>query len=419
MRRALTAAVTAAVLTLSTTACSLAADAAPVTITWWDTSDAKNEAPAFKALVEDFENAHSGIEVTYVNVPFADARTRFLAAAADGKAPDVLRADVGWTPGLAEAGHLAPLDGTPAEPDDFFFEAKLVAQATYEERVYGVPQTTDTLAFLYNKSLFAEAGVTGAPATWDELRADMAKVKEETGVDGFAFNPQAYFAMPFLFGEGTDLVDADHERITVNSPAAVKGMETLGSLLGSPGARRPDTTDEAYADVMDAFGSGKVASVIQGPWETANLFRGTAFADKENLGIARMPGGSAGRGAPLGGHNLVVSSASPPERRAAAQTFIAFMTSASSQEKIALANGTLPTRIDAFTADVVFRPEIAAFHLPLKDGVPRQPIPEYTALYEALEPRLLDILTGRTTARKGLDAAADEILRLLPDYGAP
>ncbi|WP_435191748.1 extracellular solute-binding protein [Streptomyces sp. bgisy126] len=419
MRRALTAAATATALTLSTTACSLISDEKPVTITWWDTSDAKNEAPAFKALVKDFENAHPGIKVTYVNVPFADAQTKFQTAAAAKKAPDVLRADVGWLPGFAKAGYLAPLDGTPAEPDDFYFERKLIRQATYKEHLYGAPQTTDTLALMYNKDLFARAGITDAPVTWDELKADMAKVKERTGVDGFAFNPQAYFAMPFLFGEGTDLVDADYERITVNSPEALKGMKTLQSILKSPGARKLDTTDKAYANIMDAFSNGKVASIIQGPWETANLFKGAAFTNKENLGIATMPTGSFGRGTPLGGHNLVASSTSPAAQQAASQKFIAFMTSAPSQEKIALANGTLPTRIDAFTAKVVFKPEIAAFHLVLKDGVPRQPIPEYTALYAAMEPNLLNILTGRATAQQGLKSTADQTLRLLPEYHTP
>ncbi|MGW9453736.1 hypothetical protein [Streptomyces sp. NPDC055632] len=84
------------------------------------------------------------------------------------------------------------------------------------------------------------------------------------------------------------------------------------------------------------------------------------------------------------------------------------MTSAPSQEKIALANGTLPTRMDAFTAKVVFKPEVAAFRLAFKDGVPRQPIPEYTALYAAMEPNLLNILTGRTTAQQGLRKTADQ-----------
>ncbi|MFJ4343188.1 extracellular solute-binding protein [Streptomyces sp. NPDC088915] len=416
MRRALTAAATATALVLSTTACSLISDAEPVTITWWDTSDAKNEAPAFKALVKDFENTHPGIKVTYVNVPFTDAQTRFQTAAAAKKAPDVLRADVGWIPGFAKAGYLAPLDGTPAEPDDFYFDRKLIRQATYKEHLYGVPQTTDTLAFMYNKNLFTKAGIADTPVTWDDLKADMAKIKERTGADGFAFNPQAYFAMPFLFGEGTDLVDADYERITVNSPEAVKGIETLVSVLKAPGARKLDTTDKAYANIMNAFSNGKVASIIQGPWETANLFKGAAFADKENLGIAKIPGGSFGHGAPLGGHNLVASSTSSPAQQSASQKFIAFMTSASAQEKIALTNGTLPTRMDAFTAKVVFRPEIAAFHLVLKDGVPRQPIPEYTALYAAMEPNLVNILTGRVTAQQGLKKTSDQALQLLPDY---
>ncbi|MFC7795557.1 extracellular solute-binding protein [Streptomyces cinereoruber] len=419
MRRTLAAAIATVVLTTGLTACSETPATAPVTITWWDTSDAKNEAPTYKALVKEFEKTHPGIKVTYVNVPFADAQTKFQKAAAAKQAPDVLRADVGWTPGLAQAGFLTPLNDTPAEPDDVVFQEELIEQATYDGKIYGAPQVTDTLALMYNKDLFAQAGITHAPDSWQELKRDMAKIKEKTGSDGFAFNPQAYFAMPFLFGEGTDLVDADYKLVTVNSDASVKGMTTLAELLQAPGARKLDTTNKAYANIMDAFSNGKVAAIIQGPWETANLFKSKAFTDPQNLGIAPVPKGSAGRGAPLGGHNLVASTGTDPARRNAAHTFIAYMTSVEAQEKVAIANGTLPTRVDAYTGDVLFKPEIAEYHAALKEGVPRQPIPEYTALYAAMEPHLIGILTGRTTSRAGLDAISEAALRLLPDYRKP
>ncbi|WP_420717725.1 hypothetical protein [Streptomyces sp. H27-S2] len=80
MHRVLTVAVTAATLVLSAAACSDASAGAPVTITWWDTSEADKEAPAFKALVEEFEHASPRIKVTYVNVPFVEAQTRYEEA---------------------------------------------------------------------------------------------------------------------------------------------------------------------------------------------------------------------------------------------------------------------------------------------------------------------------------------------------
>ncbi|WP_055585954.1 extracellular solute-binding protein [Streptacidiphilus griseoplanus] len=423
MRRGIAASVLVAALAVSMAACGSsgsdksAKSAGPVTITWWDTSDATNEAPTYKALVADFEKANPTIKVKYVSVPFADAQTKFQTAAGSKGAPDVLRSDVGWTPGFAKAGFLVPLDGTPAAADTSAFESQLIEQAKYSGHLYGVPEVTDTLGFMYNKALFAKAGITAAPKSWDELKADAALVKKKAGVDGFAFNPASYYAMPFLYGEGTDMVDAANKKISVNSPAAVKGIDTLKDLLKAPGVAKLDTTANGYANIMDAFETGKVASIIQGPWETTNVFKGSAFSDKANLGIAAVPAGSTGKaGAPIGGHNLVAYAGSDAAHQAAAEKLIAFLTSAKSQVTIATKNATLPTRSDAYTSEVTANPGIAGFQTILSAGVPRPALPEYSSLYGLFQTDLTKILTGQEDTAKGLGNVSIQSKKLLSDY---
>jgi arabinogalactan oligomer/maltooligosaccharide transport system substrate-binding protein len=223
MRRGIAATALVASLALAATACggsdSGKADG-PVTITWWDTSNATNEAPTYKALIKQFEAANKDIKVKYVNVPFDQAQNKFDTAAGSSGAPDVLRAEVGWTPAFAKKGYLLPLDGTEALADKSKFQSSLVEQAQYQGKTYGVPLVTDTLAFVYNKALFKKAGITEAPTTWAELKSDAAKVKSKTGVDGYWGSAQGYYSEPFLYGEGTDTVDAGAKKITVNSAAA-------------------------------------------------------------------------------------------------------------------------------------------------------------------------------------------------------
>ncbi|QKW22672.1 extracellular solute-binding protein [Kitasatospora sp. NA04385] len=424
MRRGIAAVALAAAVTVSASACSSdsgsgTASSGPVTITWWDTSDATNEAGTFKTLVADFEKANPDVKVTYVNVPFADAQSKFQTAAGSKGAPDVLRADVGWTAGFVKSGFLAPLDGTPAAADAAEFEPALIEQAKVDGKLYGLPQVTDTLALMYNKDLFAKAGITAAPATWDELKADAALVKDRTGVDGFAFNPQGYYAMPFLYGEGTDMIDASAKKITVNSPAAVTGIDTVKSLVSAPGVMKLDTTSNGYANIMDAFGNGKVAAIIQGPWESANVFKGSSFQNNANLGIATVPAGSAGKaGAPLGGHNLVAYAGSDAAHQAAAQKFIAFMTSADSQVLTATKNSTLPTRTDAYTADVTRNVAIAGYQQVLSSGRPRPAVAQYSSLYDPFGTELIKILSGQESTKAGLDNVAASAKKLLPDYAS-
>lgn len=164
MRRGIAATALVASLALAATACggdddSGSDSSGPVTITWWDTSNATNEAPTYQALIKEFEAANKDVKVKYVNVQFDQAQNKFDTAAGSKGAPDVLRSEVGWTPAFAKKGYFLPLDGTEALADKDKFKSNLVEQAQYEGKTYGVPLVTDTLALVYNKQLFAKAGV--------------------------------------------------------------------------------------------------------------------------------------------------------------------------------------------------------------------------------------------------------------------
>jgi arabinogalactan oligomer / maltooligosaccharide transport system substrate-binding protein len=422
MRRGIAATALVASLALAATACGSGDggsdnSSGPVTITWWDTSNATNEAPTYQALVKEFEAANKDIKVKYVNVPFSQAQNKFDTAAGASGAPDVLRSEVGWTPAFAKKGYFLPLDGTEALADKDKFKSNLVTQAQYEGKTYGVPIVTDTLALVYNKQLFEKAGITEAPKTWDDLKTAAATVKAKTGVDGYWGSTQAYYAQTFLYGEGTDTVDAGAKKITVNSDAAKKAYGTWLSLFDGKGLHKADVTADAYSHIQDAFVNGKVAAIIQGPWEITNFYKGSAFKDKANLGIATVPAGSTGKaGAPTGGHNLSVYAGSDKAHQAAALKFVNFMTSAKSQATVAQKNSTLPTRDDAYTDQVKADPGIAGYGTVLAAAQPRPALPEYSSLWGPLDTELPKIAGGKESLDKGLSTAETAIAKLVPDF---
>lgn len=422
MRRGIAATALVASLALTATACGGSDSGSdesdgPVTITWWDTSNATNEAPTYQALVKEFEKANPDIKVDYVNVPFDQAQNKFDTAAGAKGAPDVLRSEVGWTPAFAKKSFFLPLDGTEALADQDKFQPSLIEQAKYDGKTYGVPLVTDTLALVYNKDLFKQAGINEPPATWDDLKKAAATIKDKAGVDGYWGSTQAYYAQSFLYGEGADTVDADAKKITVKSPAAVKGYETWESLFDGKGLHKADTTADAYAHIQEAFVSGKVASIVQGPWEITNFYKGSAFKDKANLGIATVPAGSTGKaGAPTGGHNLSVYAGSDQAHQKASLKFLKFMTSAKSQETIALKNSTLPTRDDAYTAEVKADPGIAGYQAVLPAAQPRPALPEYSSLWTPLDTELNEVAGGKKSLDEGLSSAQTAIAKLVPEF---
>jgi arabinogalactan oligomer/maltooligosaccharide transport system substrate-binding protein len=263
MRRLLPATAAIAALTLTISACGGGEPAAPAPapadpskitgeVTWWDTTRPDSEGPTFQALIKQFESAYPGIKVKYVNVPSDQAQNQFQTAAQAGTgAPDVIRSEVAWTSQFASLGYLQALDGTRAvdKPEDFL--PGPLSSTKYDGKTYAVPQVTDTLALIYNKRLLKEAGHEEPPKTVAELKQTALDVKAKTGAAGLALNVDSYFLLPFMYGEGGDLLDVAGKKIVVNSPANVKAMETVADLISSDAAPKPATTD-SYANAMTA-----------------------------------------------------------------------------------------------------------------------------------------------------------------------
>ncbi|WP_405580754.1 extracellular solute-binding protein [Streptomyces sp. NBC_01190] len=432
MRRGISAVALAAAVVLGAAACgggggsgsgggnASAKDPGSVTgtITYWDTSDAKNEAPAYKALVSAFEAKYPKITVKYQNVDFTTVEQKFKASAQSGKgAPDVIRADVGLIPEYASLHYIAPLDGTPALQDTQDFVAGPLNTTRYEGKTYGVPSVTDTLGLLYNKDVFSRAGITAPPATWDELIADAKTIKAKVpGVTGTYVNPDAYFLLPLLFGENADLADPAAKKITINSPEAVKAVTKAKEIYDSASLKVDFAS--AYDNMQTSFKTGKVAMLIQGPWSVGDDMSGSAFQGKgSNLGYAPVPAGSSGKAlAPTGGHDLAVYQGS--KNLAASYLFTQFMTSSAAQQQIAVKNGTLPTRTSAYTPEVLKNPTIAGFKPIMDTARPRVALPQVGSLFTPLQQEYIKILQGQTSVKDGLDAAAKQFGTLLPGFAA-
>jgi arabinogalactan oligomer/maltooligosaccharide transport system substrate-binding protein len=213
------------------------------------------------------------------------------------------------------------------------------------------------------------------------------------------------------------MVDAEAKKITITSPEAKKGLTTWQGLFNGEGLHKADTTADAYAHIQDAFVNGKVAAIIQGPWEITNFYKGSAFQDKNNLGIATVPAGSTGEaGAPTGGHNLSIYAGSDEAHQEASAAFVKFMTSADTQAQIALKNSTLPTRDDAYTDEVKADPGIAGFQTVLPAAQPRPELPEYSSLWGPMDQELPKIASGAETLDKGLATLETAFADLLPEF---
>ncbi|MFI0874582.1 extracellular solute-binding protein [Streptomyces parvus] len=422
MRRGITATALVAALALAATACgsddesggSKSSGELSGTVTWWDTSSVGSEDKVFKKLAEGFEKKHPKVDVKYVNVPFGEAQNKFKNAAQAGDgAPDVIRSEVAWTPDFANLGYLAPLDGTAAlkNQDDFLKQA--VASTKYEDKTYAVPQVIDSMGIFYNKKMFKEAGVE-VPANLDDLKTVAKKIKDKTGKTGlYLRGDDPYYFLSFLYGEGGDMVDAGSKSVTIDKPEGVKAFKAVKELVDD-GTAKTDASD-GWENMMQAFKNGDVAMMINGPWAVADTLTGSEFTDKDNLGVAPVPAGSAAQGAPQGGHNLAVYAGS--KNLEASYAFVEYMTSVDSQATAAGELNLLPTRTSAYAKKEAVDSEIVGFFKPVVETAVERPwIPEGGSLFEPLRVEYTKVLTGQTTPEKAAKATGDSYRKLLEGW---
>ncbi|MDV5145131.1 extracellular solute-binding protein [Streptomyces sp. SBC-4] len=384
------------------------------TVTWWDTSNVGSEDKVFKKVAEDFKKKHPKVTVKYVNVPFGEAQNKFKNAAQSGSgAPDVIRSEVAWTPEFADLGYLAPLDKTAAlkNADDFLEQA--AASTKYNGKTYAVPQVIDSMGIFYNKKIFKDAGVE-VPKTIDELKTVSAKIKEKTGKTGlYLRGDDPYWFLSFLYGEGGNLVDAEQKKITIGDEPGVKALKVVKDLVDSKAAITDATN--GWDNMQAAFKDGKVAMMINGPWAVADTHAGKEFTDKANLGIAPVPAGSAGQGAPQGGHNLAVYAGS--KNLDASYAFAEYMTSAETQATVAKELSLLPTRQSVYIKSDVATNEVITFFKPVVEKAVQRPwIPEGGSLFEPVKVEYTKVLTGQTAPDAGAKAIADAYRKLLKDW---
>ncbi|MYT61154.1 extracellular solute-binding protein [Streptomyces sp. SID7834] len=422
MRRGITATALVATLALAATACggddesggSKSSGELSGTVTWWDTSNVGSEDKVFKKIAEGFEKKHPKVDVKYVNVPFGEAQNKFKNAAQAGSgAPDVISSEVAWTPEFADLGYLAPLDGTAALKDDSDFLKQAAASTKYKGKTYAVPQVIDSMGIFYNKKMFADAGVE-PPAKIADLKTVAEKIKKKTGKTGlYLRGDDSYYFLSFLYGEGGDLVDADAKTVTVDNAAGVKAFGVVKDLVDS-GTAKTDATD-GWENMMQSFKNGDVAMMINGPWAVADTLTGKEFTDKANLGISTVPAGTAGQGAPQGGHNLGVYAGS--KNLDASYAFVEYMTSVEAQAQTAGELNLLPTRTSAYSKKEAVNSEIVQFFKPVVETAVERPwIPETGSLFAPLNVEYTKVLTGQTTPEKAAKATGDSYRKLLKGW---
>jgi multiple sugar transport system substrate-binding protein len=281
----------------------------PTTVTFssWVGSDA-----TMKKMAADFHKLHPNITISFQNVSADNASQKLTTQIAGNNPPDVAFVDASSTADFASRQALVNLDGyiarsTIVKPSDYVDAFKTFV--TYNGHLYGLPIDGESTGLFYRKDLFAAAGISGPPTTWNEFMADVQKLtdpaKKQYGYEVFA--PEAaYYWYPWLYQAGGDLLSADGKTVVFDSPAAQKAANFYVNLAKySP----PDYLNSNSYDGRVAFEQGKVAMYMAGSW-----LAGTISSEDPKINgkwaTAPLPNGPAGCKTTIAGDSLVLLAAS-------------------------------------------------------------------------------------------------------------
>ncbi|MEV6792172.1 extracellular solute-binding protein [Streptomyces sp. NPDC051320] len=372
MRRIRAAA--AVVVTVSTlagaTACGGGSEAggsneSPKTLTYWASNQGPN-IPADKKILtpelQKFEK-QTGIKVKLEVVPWADLLKRILAATTSGQGPDVLNIGNTWSASLQATGALLPWDKKNFDAiggRDRFVDAAVASAGAEDKDPSAVPLYSLSYALYYNKKMFADAGISKPPATWDELVADGRKISKNgtsgkwgLGAEGGNLSNNIHQAFVLAKQHGADFFDASGKP-TFTSPGAVAAVKQYVDFMGKDKIIAPGNAEYAQNQSLSDFSKGKTAMVL---WQAAASTFASQGMKPEDWGAAPVPvqSGTPGQGkqvdSMVAGINMAVFKNTKNTK--GALQFVKFMTSTDEQQILNKAYGSVPP-VTAAQSDPAF-----------------------------------------------------------------
>ena len=280
-----------------------AAAAAPkIHLTMWQQWGGGHEEQELKTAISQYEKLHPNVTITETPVT-NDAK--ILASITGGNPPDIIDLGTssvlgGWaTSGAVEpltnlikAAHLSLKQYVPAGLD----------AVTVNGTLYGLPFMNFLAGFLYNKKLFAAAGLNPnqPPATTQQLYADAIKLTKIQGGKitqlGFAPNypgPSQGQVCPlesygWLFGGSWYSSSGKPTPDTPGAREALTWEKSFYTKFGATNVSNFIQSAGAYLTAGDPFESGKLAMMFDGPW-TLQYIKANNPSLAKHIGVAKMP----------------------------------------------------------------------------------------------------------------------------------
>lgn len=363
------------------------------TITIWNQWDGKY-LEAIEQVFNDYEVANPGVVID-LSKP-EDVKNALTVAIPAGEGPDI----IGWANDAigeqALNGNIVAVSdyGITADFLSSTYEPAAVNGVTWMGSIWGLPETQEGIALIYNKDLVTEEYLPADPLDFEDLLAKATKFKEDTGnvlVCNQAFGGNdAYHMSPIFFGFGIPAYVDEEGKGYLNTPEAIAAAEWLKKFAAVSYA------ENSYDICNAALAEGKVGMWWTGPWAVAGVEESGV-----NYGILPM-------GRPFVGIKTLLLTKNAVDRGNTdlAIDIMKYFTSAEVQKKLSLVNKTIPAATAALQdAEVSQLAAVVGYGTALNLGVPMSPSPFSSAQWDPVGAASGAIWTGAQEPVAAMEAA--------------
>lgn len=328
-----------------------------VTVTVWENSTTGDGKKWWLDAAAAYHKAHPKVTIKVTAIQNEDMDGKLQTALQDpSSAPDIFLARGGQKlADVVDAGQAMDLTDKLSDTVKTTMKAALEAN-TVHGKIYGVPQSVLPGGLWYSKDLFAKAGITKTPETWNEFKDVIAKLKAAK-ITPIALGakdawPAAHWWYWFALREcSTATFNKAMDKKDFSDPCWVKAGEDVQKLIDLKPFNDGYLTTTAQQGASSSAGllaNHMAAMELMGAWEPGVIRDLTPDKkDMKDLGYFAFPSIEGEKGdktaVMAGADSMAVGSWAPKE----AVDFLNFISTKEWQEKYAKAFSAIPVNTTA------------------------------------------------------------------------
>jgi putative chitobiose transport system substrate-binding protein len=298
-------------------------------------------------LIGKFTQENPTASVEWVDVPWADMEQKILSAIASNTAPDVANLNPQFATKLAEKNALVDMQIAISEPVRALYFPNIWKANQLEDKTFGLPWYVSTDVTIYNRDLFAKAGITQPPKTYTELAIAARQLKSKTGKYAFMLTMDGSQVLESMVQMEMQLLQPDG-KAGFNTDVGKTAFNYWVELFEQKLIPREILTD-GHRKAIELYQAGELAVLITGPQFLQLVAQNAPDIAKVSDVSVQISGSTGKKSAAV--MNIVVPKSS--QVRDLALKFATYLTNDANQLSFSKVENSLPSTIEA-AADPYF-----------------------------------------------------------------